>query len=97
MYISCLVLSAVFVQLVSTRPLQKKQVTTLSQNDTDTLQLAHHLELLELNLYTGGCNNFTDAEYSAAGFPTGFRDNVCVIAGVRNLHFGLKAVLRLTS
>lgn len=55
----------------------------LSQDDVSVLQLAHYLELLEYSLYSGGCNNFTDAQFTAAGFPTGFRENVCVIASVR--------------
>ena len=85
MYRSILLSYALFSHLLSARPLEKKAVPTLSQNDTNTLQLAHYLELLELSLYTGGCNNFTDAQYTAAGFPTGFRENVCVIAGVRTV------------
>ena len=47
----------------------------------DVLQ-ALYLEHLEQSLYTGGFNNFTDAEYNAAGFPPGFRANVGVIAEV---------------
>ena len=47
----------------------------------DTSQ-ALYLEHLEQSLYTGGFNNFTDAEYEAAGFPPGFRENVGVIAEV---------------
>ena len=60
-------------------PIQKR---ALSASDTSVLQLALFLEHLELNLYTGGYLNFTDAEYTAAGFPAGFRDNVGVIASV---------------
>ena len=61
-------------------PLQKRAI---SDSDTNVLQLALYLEHLEFNLYTGGYENFTDAEYVAAGFPSGFRDNVGVIAQVR--------------
>lgn len=73
------VLTASSLALVSGSPLGKR---ALSENDINVLQLAHYLELLELNLYTGGCNDFTDAQYTAEGFPAGFRENVCVIAGV---------------
>jgi hypothetical protein len=51
--------------LIFAHPLQKKQVGPLSVNDTNTLQLAHFLKLLELNLYTGGFQNFTDAQYDS--------------------------------
>lgn len=54
----------------------------LSANDIAVLQLAHFLENLEFNLYTGGFNNFTDAEYNAAGFPANFRRSVQLIASV---------------
>lgn len=50
--------------------------------DESVLQLALYLEHLELSLYTGGYVNFTDAEYTAEGFPPGFRENVGVIAQV---------------
>lgn len=53
-----------------------------SATDESVLQLALYLEHLELALYTGGYENFTDAEYTAAGFPPGFRENVGVIAQV---------------
>ena len=53
-----------------------------SATDESVLQLALYLEHLELALYTGGYENFTDAEYTAAGFPAGFRENVGVIAQV---------------
>jgi len=61
----------------------------LSENDTNTLQLALYLEHLELQLYTGGFENFTDAEYTAQGFPAGFRENVGVIAQHEATHVGL--------
>ena len=53
-----------------------------SNTDESVLQLALYLEHLEFSLYTGGFENFTDAEYTAAGFPAGFRENVGVIAQV---------------
>lgn len=63
------------LQLVrTTRPIT-------ANDDTDVSQ-ALYLEHLELSLYTGGFNNFTDAEYEAAGFPPGFRENVGIIAEV---------------
>ena len=65
----------------------EKRANTLPPVDTATdesvLQLALYLEHLEFALYTGGFDNFTDAEYTAAGFPAGFRENVGVIASVR--------------
>lgn len=64
----------------------EKRVNTLppvdSATDESVLQLALYLEHLELALYTGGYDTFTDAEYTAAGFPAGFRENVGVIASV---------------
>lgn len=64
----------------------EKRANTLppvdSVTDESVLQLALYLEHLELALYTGGYENFTDAEYTAAGFPAGFRENVGVIASV---------------
>ena len=64
----------------------EKRANTLppvdSATDESVLQLALYLEHLELALYTGGYESFTDAEYTAAGFPAGFRENVGVIASV---------------
>ena len=64
----------------------EKRANTLppvdSATDESVLQLALYLEHLELALYTGGFENFTDAQYTAAGFPAGFRENVGVIASV---------------
>ena len=71
-----------FLSLVSAAPVQKRQILPLSANDESVLQLAVFLENLERTLYTGGYENFTDAEYTAAGFPPGFRENVGVIASV---------------
>lgn len=73
-------LAAGLLPLALTAPLEKR---ALSTTDVSVLQLALFLEHLELNLYSGGCKNFTDAQYMAQGFPPGFRENVCVIAEVR--------------
>lgn len=68
----------------------EKRANTLppvdSATDESVLQLALYLEHLELALYTGGYENFTDAEYTAAGFPVGFRENVGVIASHEAIH-----------
>lgn len=66
-------------------PTEKRQ-TSLSTDDINTLQLAHYLENLEYALYSGGCSNFTDAQFTAAGFPAGFQPNVCVIADHEKTH-----------
>ncbi|KAI9826421.1 MAG: hypothetical protein M1819_007384 [Sarea resinae] len=58
----------------------------LSTSDTTILQLALYLEHLEFSLYSGGCDNFNDAQYTAQGFPAGFRENVCVIADQEDTH-----------
>ena len=55
-----------------------------SATDESVLQLALYLEHLETALYTGGYENFTDAQYTAEGFPAGFRENVGVIAQVHS-------------
>ena len=64
----------------------EKRANTLppvdSTTDESVLQLALYLEHLELALYTGGYENYTDTQYRAAGFPPGFRENVGVIAQV---------------
>ncbi|KAI9664200.1 MAG: hypothetical protein M1831_002379 [Alyxoria varia] len=61
-------------------PLTKRQQQPLSEMDISVLQLAHYLENLEYNLYSGGYSNFTEEEYQSAGFEAGFRENVNVIA-----------------
>lgn len=58
----------------------------MSTNDITVLQLAHYLENLEYNLYSGGFTNYTDAQYMAAGFPAGYRDQVGITAGQENIH-----------
>lgn len=76
---------AALVASVLAAPVDKRANTLPpvdSATDESVLQLALYLEHLELALYTGGYENFTDAEYTAAGFPPGFRDNVGVIAQV---------------
>lgn len=85
MRFSTLVLAAGFAPLALTHPLDKRQnalPTAKSSADEMVLQLANYLENLEHELYTEGCERFTDAEYTAAGFPPGFRENVGVIAQV---------------
>lgn len=73
-------LAAGLLSLAFAVPLEKR---ALSTNDVNTLQLALYLEHLEFVLYSSGFDNFTEAQYEAAGFPPGFRDNVGVIAQVR--------------
>lgn len=70
--------------LAIAQPVEKRQALPPvdSMTDESVLQLALYLEHLELVLYTSGYENFTDAEYTAAGFPAGFRENVGVIASV---------------
>lgn len=77
---------AALLPLVAAMPLEKRQSIALSQNDIIVLQLAHYLENLEFNLYTGGYENYTDADYTNAGFPAGFRDNVGLIAQQEATH-----------
>lgn len=95
-YLCCKIIKMIFsVALVATallplafsHPLEKRQNALPSVNsptDESVLQLALYLENLERSLYTGGFENFTDAEYTAQGFPPGFRENVGVIAAVSN-------------
>lgn len=68
--------------LISSAPLPPPGILPLSENDASVLQLALFLENLEYTLYTGGYEAFSDAQYTAAGFPPGFRANVGVIAQV---------------
>ena len=74
--------------LAIAHPVEKRQDALPpldSMTDELVAQLALYLEHLELSLYTGGYENFTDAQYTAAGFPPGFRENVGVIASVCSL------------
>ncbi|KAI4213076.1 MAG: hypothetical protein LQ351_004230 [Letrouitia transgressa] len=75
--------------LVAAHPVEKRQNTlppVVSAQDASVLQLALYLEHLEQSLYHGGYNNFSEAQYTAAGFPAGFRDNVNVIAQHEDTH-----------
>lgn len=74
-------LVAAAAAVVNATPIEKRQMT-LSANDIAVVQLAHFLENLEYSLYTGGYNNFTSAQYDAAGFPTNFRRSVQLISSV---------------
>ncbi|THX85162.1 hypothetical protein D6D05_02965 [Aureobasidium pullulans] len=77
-------ISSIFLPLafavcqVSSSPIHQRRA--LSQNDIIGLQLAGYLENLELSLYTGGCEGFTDVEWIAAGFPSTFQQDICAIA-----------------
>ncbi|KAL8839219.1 MAG: hypothetical protein Q9170_001825 [Blastenia crenularia] len=76
-------LAFVVLPLAFSHPVEKRQNAlppVNSATDESVLQLALYLEHLEQSLYTGGYENFTDAQYTAAGFPPGFRENVGVIA-----------------
>ena len=70
--------------LAVAHPLEKRAPLPpiISTNDENVAQLALYLEHLEFALYTGGYQNFTDEQYTAEGFPPGFRENVGVIAQV---------------
>ncbi|KAI4264930.1 MAG: hypothetical protein L6R35_007267 [Caloplaca aegaea] len=89
MILSIAIVATALLSLASSHPLEKRQNALPSVNsptDGEVLQLALYLENLERNLYTGGFENFTDAEYTAAGFPPGFRENVGVIAAHEAVH-----------
>ena len=78
-----LLLSLACCALAATTPIEKRQdITSLSNGDASILDLALYLEHLEYALYNGGCDSFTDADYTAAGFPSGFRTQVCLTAEV---------------
>lgn len=64
-------------------PLTKR---VLTPNDQSVLSFALYLEHLEHALYSGAYANFTDAQFTSAGFPSGFRDNVGVIATHEQQH-----------
>lgn len=85
MIFSAAIVAMASVPLAFSHPLEKRQNAlppVNSATDASVLQLALYLEHLEQNLYHGGFDNFTDAEYIADGFPPGFRENVGVIAAV---------------
>ncbi|KAI4126520.1 MAG: hypothetical protein LQ338_003710 [Usnochroma carphineum] len=89
-----MIFSAAFVAtallpLAFSHPVEKRQNALPPVNsavDELVLQLALYQEHLEFSLYTGGFENFTDAQYTAAGFPPGFRENVGVIAQHEAVH-----------
>lgn len=82
-YSSFTFLAAAF-GLTAAAPLAKR--AALSANDITVLQLALYAEYLESDFYSGACNKYTDADFTAAGFPTGYRDSVCVVAGHEMTH-----------
>lgn len=85
MIFSAAIIATALLPLALSHPLEKRQNALPPVNspvDESVLQLALYLEYLEFNLYTGGFENFTDAQYQAQGFPPGFRENVGVIAQV---------------
>ncbi|KAL8955781.1 MAG: hypothetical protein Q9193_006487 [Seirophora villosa] len=89
MIFSVALVATALLPLAFSHPLEKRQNALPSVNsptDESVLQLALYLENLERSLYTGGFENFTDAEYTAAGFPPGFRENVGVIAAHEVVH-----------
>lgn len=79
MYTSIILQLALIVSYVVSSPIQRR---ALSQNDIIGLQLASHLENLELSLYTNGCEGITDVQWIAAGFPATFQQDICAIAEV---------------
>ncbi|KAI9812879.1 MAG: hypothetical protein M1827_004397 [Pycnora praestabilis] len=86
MRLSIISLALAALPLISAHPTATLQKRALSANDTAVLQLALYLEHLEFSLYSGGYQNFTEAQYEAEGFPNGFRDNVEVIASQEATH-----------
>lgn len=89
MLLSFTAMAFAMLPLALSHPLEKRQNAlppVNSATDESVLQLALYLEHLEQSLYTGGFENFTDAEYTAAGFPAGFRANVGVIADHETTH-----------
>ena len=79
MFSSFLLQLALTVSYVASSPIQRR---ALSQNDIIGLQLASYLENLELSLYTRGCEDITDVQWIAAGFPSTFHQDICAIAEV---------------
>ncbi|CCG80591.1 Putative uncharacterized protein [Taphrina deformans PYCC 5710] len=78
---------ALALSCASASPIEKRQASgALSANDVAVLQLALYLEHLELSLYSGGYNNFTEAQYEAAGLPFPNRENVGIIASHEATH-----------
>ncbi|KAI4158975.1 MAG: hypothetical protein LQ342_006948 [Letrouitia transgressa] len=86
---ACFSIIISLLPLVAAHPVEKRQNAlppVISAQDASVLQLALYLEHLEQNLYHGGYNNFSEAQYTAAGFPAGFRDNINVIAQHEDTH-----------
>ena len=98
MRFAAVALAAGLASLALAHPLEKRQDALPKANsatDASVVQLAQYLEHLEFALYSGGFDNFTDAQYTAAGFPAGFRENVGVIAQVRHLLFDIVSTCTL--
>ena len=76
--------AAAAAQVAVASPIEKRQ-QALSANDIFVVQLAHFLENLEFNLYTGGFKAFSEEQYQAAGFPRNFSRSVQLISSVRRM------------
>jgi len=80
-------------------PLLKRQQVVLPAGplpltETDTLNLALYLEHIEYTLYTQGYNNYSLAQYEAAGLTETFRNRVLEVAEQEAVHIAtLTAVL----
>lgn len=85
MRFSSFIAAAAAAQGAFATPIEKRQMA-LSANDIAVVQLAHFLENLEYSLYTGGFNNFTEAEFVAAGFPVHFSRSVQLISSHEAQH-----------
>ncbi|KAI5212532.1 hypothetical protein AUEXF2481DRAFT_255773 [Aureobasidium subglaciale EXF-2481] len=77
MFPSILLHLSLAVSFAASIPIQRR---ALSQNDIIGLQLAGYLENLELSLYSGGCEGFTNVQWATDGFPATFQQDVCAIA-----------------
>lgn len=73
-------LAALAATTVSAVPLTTRAQDMLSTNDMDVVQLALYLEHLEYTLYSGGYEAFTDEQYTAAGLPANFRQQIGITA-----------------
>lgn len=73
--------AAAAAQVAVASPIEKRQMA-LSANDIFVVQLAHFLENLEFNLYTGGFKAFSEEQFQAAGFPRNFSRSVQLISSV---------------
>lgn len=79
-----LILTLLLAALVAAVPLEVKQA--LSSKDIDTLHLALYLENLEHELFTRGCNDLSDSDYTNAGLGQNFHGDVCVIVQQEAFH-----------